>query len=475
MFCPNCGCQMPEGYPFCSNCGTRFENSYANQQPQYAQPQYAPQKKNVNLLSMIAMAAALVLAGMAAGFFLSGGRDSGNDTPNQPESGNHVQIEEEKEEEQRFSGWVVSAKWEYDKEGQLKLGHTYEYDILGRVSKDQHYNKDKEPTRYDVYTYDLDGGYTVTTYINEDDRTYIVDRFNAKGETVLHLVYDSDGNESLRHDYIYDGEGRLLRRESLERETRYREEYTYDDAGNNILYIYFISGMECSRTVMTYDEAGNMIREERIPNPEYSGSSEPEIYEYTYDDRGNLLKKQHIYRGENQEYWEYTYDEENRLLFYGRYNRSGKKVDYKEYSYNEQGLVASFKGYADNTYPPVFQNFVYEYDEQGREIVKYTYDAVEWLLSTTYTQYNERGDIAYIYSVDAQDRLQNEVLFEYDDQGNLLLRHFTKENNEVGDTYPGFTLNQYTYDEHGNMTSEKFYQNQETPQYHYEYEYTFIT
>jgi len=499
MFCPNCGNQVPDGYSFCSYCGAQFDNSYVNQQPQYPypqpqyqHPQYAvqqkPPKKGVNLMGVIAGVAALLVAGgIAAGIFFFGGRNGDGNIPDKPDSGNHSQDKDENadvQEEDHFSGWVVSAKWEYDQQGEFKLGRTYEYDILGRLSKEQRYNKEKNPTQYDVYTYDFDGGYTVTTYINSDGRTYIVDQFNAGGDPILHLVYDKDGTESLRHDYTYDREGRLLRKESLERQTVYLEEYTYDDAGNNILYIRYVSGIETGRIVMNYDEAGNLIREEQIPNPETSDSSEPEIYEYTYDDRGNLLKKQFIFRGKPYNHEVYFYDDENRMVlmhhFIDHLDGWQEMSRFEAYNYNENGqLTLEGRGHSYDTAKsaPEYKSFVelvtYEYDAQGRVTVESHYGTGK-ISSQKHTEYREDGQISYIRHTNAEGLLTGETLYTYDGSGNLLSRHFTKENNEVGDTYPGFTLHEYTYDKHGNMTSEKYYQNREVTDYYYEYEYTFI-
>jgi len=474
MFCPNCGNQVPDGYSFCSYCGAQFDNSYVNQQPQYPypqpqyqQPQYAvqqePPKKGVNLMGVIAGVAALLVAGgIAAGIFFFGGRNGDGNTQDKPDSGNYSQDKDENadvQEEDHFSGWVVSAKWEYDGEGVLLRGEKNSYDLLGRLDKGYYCNSEGEPYQCNQYEYDMTGGYTVTNYSIADGRTHTFEQYDSDGQNILRIVYNEDGTERERFTYVFYAKDKPLSQEFFKvgaPAAEWRYEYTYDSQGNQTSMVYYTNGSEVRRVEMAYDSAGHMIREQKISNQK-DPSEDPDIYEYTYDAQGNLVYMMHTYCGVPYDHEEYYYDSENRLILYREYSHSYKgnieMQRFEQYIYNEQGLLISEgygKSYDDSLDAPPEKCF--------RERTLY--------------EYRTDGQLTHIRRVTSDSLLKEEFIYTYDENGCLRTECRTTENNELG--IAGHTVDESTYDEHGNMISKKGYYDNGTLKYHHEYEYTFI-
>lgn len=172
----------------------------------------------------------------------------------------------------------TETEWEYDYE--------YEYDDQGRVSVE--IQKDEYSTNVHHYTYyDID--YPVYQFA---DGTW---EKNGSG-LVKSLFRESDlefyDNYRVEYKYEFDEQGRVIKETSVVRSDYYRNEYnyTYNDMGQ-ICRVYsetFYDGDwqtkadNWSDYTMTYDVAGNLIREEGTSFYSWDDYPEKDLITYEY-------------------------------------------------------------------------------------------------------------------------------------------------------------------------------------------------
>ena len=196
---------------------------------------------------------------------------------------------------------------------------------------------------------------------------------------------------SIRCDYFYDESGQLYQWDSYWKEELHRSEYPeYDEYGNIIRST--ITNSDGSQSIeehrLTLDTQHRILRDEV-----YVGDSCQEISEYAYDKDGNQTMQSLIrYPKTNEDpsvtcRIDMTYDEDGNLLrediqwnqnlpthtdysYTGgkldkisNYDEHGRLTDYTQYSYDETGLIVTLTTYtADGT---VEETVVNTYDEFG--------------------------------------------------------------------------------------------------------------
>ena len=257
----------------------------------------------------------------------------------------------------------------FDNEGNFSAEDVaeYTYDEDGNKLTDKIYNGDFL-TSSGEYAYDSEG-FTYKKYVTEyhDDGSEIVYEYNETNDNLGYVVYDEEGNavESIRSEYITDENGELVgervyENDVLSQEMKYaagndgEEEYFY--IVENVLY-----DEDGSKTVETYDEAGELIKEAF-----YDGDGE-KIYdydiEYFYDDEGNPTSVEKSEKGELKEKTVYEYDENGNIpgekIYEG--NRLVREVEYAEtdfYMYESKIIIYNEDG----------TTTVEEYDETGELI-----------------------------------------------------------------------------------------------------------
>ncbi len=227
--------------------------------------------------------------------------------------------------------------------------------------------------------------------------------------------------------------------EVMEKTQKYIDEGKYEDA-YKALY-----------GICDHPEAKEMLDDFKVISLKTIGNgstqSKPKTYvcEYSYDENGILLSKEEKLPNDVTKTYTYTYDEMGRLIkeavkkvspYNSSYDSASKtKTENSsvEYTYNEQGDVVK-KYIVEAIGFPMNDEYVYEYDENGRKTSVYslTEDA------TTYFTYNEQGQL--IKEEAEQGLVRN---FEYDQNGNL-----------VKETMGSNWVVEYTYDEHNNLVKK---------------------
>lgn len=218
-----------------------------------------------------------------------------------------------------------------------------------------------------------------------------------------------------------------------------RVEYAFNGNGELLsMYRYYTYAESWSSYVLTYDEAGKLICEENS-----ASGSEGSKKEYFYDGAGKLEKSVR-YNGDwlwqEDFYWEdgtlrqriehiYGYEEDFRHIFeYAedgrvltqRDVRDGKDTGGKEYVYDDHGVLLQVINYANEE---TRQESVYNilYDEKGNRIEE---------------SFTDSEGIAKWYR------------YTYDEDGNMLTQRYSEDPEGHG--------NNWTYDEEGRVISQSY-------------------
>ncbi len=225
--------------------------------------------------------------------------------------------------------------------------------------------------------------------------------------------------------------------EVLETAQKFIDDGYYEDAYKTLYSIY------------DYPEAKEMLADFKVLPLKTTGNgsarAKPSFYicEYTYDENGVLLSKEEKLSNDVTKTYTYTYDEMGRLLteavkkvspYNSSYDSASKtKTENSSvtYTYNEQGDIIN-KYVIDAIGWPYNDEYVYEYDDNGRKISVYSLTEDE----TTYFTYNEQGQLD-------EEKTQYGTVwrkYEYDQNGNL-----------IRETLGSGSVVEYTYDEHNNL------------------------
>jgi RHS repeat-associated protein len=383
----------------------------------------------------------------------------------------------------------------------LGLVYTYEYDVLGRISK----------------THNPDGTQTQLTYNNNTNMVEITDEN-------LHSK-----------EYQYDWASNLLSVKEYTGQDYYLTEYGYDEfgnvtnmkdaRGNETLYEYGMFGIECvlypdgTEEVLSYDSIGNLVQKtagERELHYQYNSAAQLVTVTYpgssivfTYDANGNRTSMQDAMSSAV-----YSYDSLNRLI---SEIKTIDEVDYTtSHTYDEASNVTSITypdgtavsqtydnlnrlqsidGYAQFTWNAdsliqeiSYQNDVtttYVYDLRGRPEEIETLKDGNDLMKLTYN-YDATGNILHMknedsssikeewnYTYDPLDRLsfaaggppgENYSLdYQYDSTGNRTQLNSTtytyNEMNELLSLSDSGSSSVFTYDIYGNLVTEDDGQN----------------
>ena len=210
----------------------------------------------------------------------------------------------------------------------------YKYDAMGNITEIR-----ENGNLVARYEYD-----TIGRLVRED---------NKNNETTVVFVYDNCGNIVSKHTYGFT----LKDRELLDELSSTAVNYSYDSASDRLLAY--------NGEAFEYDEIGNPTT--------YRGKSATWAYgrqlqsfdgnTYTYDARGRRLTKQHG----TEEPIRFTYDSNGKLI---------QQSDGLEFIYDHAGVMGVTYNGSTFFYRKNAQNDVISLlDNQGRVVVKYTYDA----------------------------------------------------------------------------------------------------
>ena len=277
---------------------------------------------------------------------------------------------------------------------------TYTYDAAGNMTSRKFESEDYSYT--ETNTYDAKGNLVKRTYVSdygsEDTTTYT---YNDKG-LLAEELYESDGY-SYTTVYAYDA-----RNNKTSEKTTYPDGdtsstvYTYDDAGNCLTEEYAGYGGDSRKTVSTYNAAGQLLT--ATDTSKYGdGDGDTSVQTITYDAAGNRVKEEYhstsVWNGETSEYsytYTYTYDAGGRVLRSESANSDGS-TSVSEYTYDDAGRELTWK-YTGTSEDASTMSSEYSYDAQGRPVTIAWTDE-DGTVTTTNT-YDANGNIIKSESTD---------------------------------------------------------------------------
>ena len=258
-------------------------------------------------------------------------------------------------------------------------------------------------TREIVCTFEYDGNKLVRCVKYTDDKLSSQRVCDGSLDRVLSEVYYTDGKEE------------------------YRNDYEYDRNGNRVLSVAFFQGEETSRTVSRFDEKGNLIRSESLPDGSYT------IREY--DETGNEIRMVSYEEGAEVKRGETRYDDHGRVVESAKY--FGGELAYRyTYEYNNQGDVTK------TVTEGLEETCEYTYDTNGRKLTATRYENGELSTHASW-QYDADGNITEYVLRSADEEVERNV-YTYE-QGRLISEIWYRHEEKSG-------AKTCSYDSHGCMT-----------------------
>ena len=220
--------------------------------------------------------------------------------------------------------YLVSSKMEYGSHGELEARFEYTYDNYGNKTSEDKYNS--EDDLIDTIKYEYDENKNLIREVGENSSTieYIYDDTGNMIETCYNVgsdnewsqifVYDDSGNQIMRKDmdgrhveFIYDADGKMIRRidYTSDGEEDSRQEYGYDQAGNQISEQWYRDGSAKMLNLSSYNEKNQLVQVSYCT----SNGTVIEYETYEYDENGNLINSTYFDRDNFIVSWvDYTYD-----------------------------------------------------------------------------------------------------------------------------------------------------------------------
>ena len=315
----------------------------------------------------------------------------------------------------------------------LTLGQTttYEYDALGRMTKET-----TPEGKVQTYAYDLGGRLLSSTDKKNLQTQYTYDALDnilsvVKGNQSISYTYDLTGNRTAMTDstgttaYTYSPYGEL----TSERKGDILNSYTYDALGRRLSMSITDNGAPITSQTYNYDSMSRLVNTQ-------NGT---DTVEYTYDANSNVLTE----KVNGTLLKETTYNAGNLPEFITTYLPDITETSHRTYSANGN-LRMEFRNdrdifyYYDGANRLILENCLgdeisyedyYTYDRLGNRTKKEHRDTyTDETQNTSYTYNNLNQLISQTYRTET-------LTYSYDDNGNML-----------GSTKDGTPIKTYTYD-----------------------------
>lgn len=297
--------------------------------------------------------------------------------------------------------------------------------------------------------YDDNGYISKLSYFDSEDKPS-----ETNGYSTVKIVNDACGNP-LETSWL-DIEGKPVTDAIAKKENKYDskgrmiEEAYYDNEDKP-----FISDYGTTSIQLAYNDK-NQITSFTFKNGTSGTDTGRDdgvgVQKNTYDPRGNLISTTNYAPGgsvlaensENVAIWQFRYDENCNLMECQAFDAQKKRVNPRStdkfskivFTYDEYGNVASERWYDADDNP-----------KEKNGCVGYNYKR------------NRRGLILEQKPVDASGKLaagKQIYRFSYDDRGNQTEQTLFDENGRTSDEY-GVWRTEYTYDRHGNLIQERYF------------------
>ncbi|MBR3058438.1 MAG: hypothetical protein IKG93_10795 [Clostridiales bacterium] len=223
----------------------------------------------------------------------------------------------------------------------------------------------------------------------------------------------------------------------------------YDDHGRMSVKIEknYDSRIGDIRTVYTYNDDDLVIKEEGFYENNASSRNKDFYYDFEYDENGNLLSRKLLdidgtLRYENK----YSYDDAGNLIR----EEYGSNTTTYEYEF-KNGVLYSCTETTDDGENTSIKTTTY--DEKGN--IVHIKSKTPYSDSDTKIEYDEHNNpTLYSSAVEGRRESEDKISYVYDDQGHILKKESSSLLGDYDSDGPTITTETYTYDAHGLLLYE---------------------
>ena len=254
---------------------------------------------------------------------------------------------------------------------------------------------------------------------------------------------DIEKVEFVETDASYNEAGQIVREERFDPDGN-RNTLTINSYDENCLLVqteqYDQNHILLQKSVNSYNEKGQIVQQSN-----YFGDGEIEyVTRYVYDDEGNLIRHE-MYDDGKLDYVETEIHYQDGLIIKEFENDDyGKTMNIHTYEYNDKKQVCKY--IRDEVQNKDRRTYEYSYDENGNCVKELVYDYEDMLIAKTYRTYNENNQLTETETEDLDN--YRKITLEY--EGNLVVKNSLL--NKKGELQ-GWA--EYTYDENGKENSAK--------------------
>ena len=333
------------------------------------------------------------------------------------------------------------------------------------------------------FEYDESGNKTKELFTNGAYKEY---KYNAKNLLTETIYYDEEGIRTLKIDYLYDDNDKLI--SMVDSKFNGNDEvpyhytyYEYDDFRRLIGYSEINSSSKPSTSVINKNKIVYTYNvNDRVTDINYPDSDdEVKGLKFIYNEDGWLTKIQAKIKKNflinTMDYREYSYHVDGKVKNIKEYRNFELQDDYilKTYEYDVFDRVTSMKYVDSSNLDKIMESYSYTYDKNNNitskkvvnnypakesdkinETKKYTYDALGRLVKTDLTNHSTGKNSSITYGYDkvgnrtSMTKDGSTTSYEYNELNQLTSSIESKGGKETSNKT-------YTYDVNGNQTKEK--------------------
>ncbi len=361
---------------------------------------------------------------------------------------------------------AIRADLDSDVDGLIDKIITFEYDEQGYLTT-RYIDSDADGQLDSITYYEyqmIDGGDSLdedssySYFWNTESTSFKPTYGNAKVAQIK-IDNDLDGTADYIRNFSYTDQGKQTLYEidsDADGIAEYYLAYEYDEQGNQTLYERdsngdgIIDNKEAS--YYNYDAWGNLIRKEI----DYHGDGVVDfIYVADYDGASNQISssKDVDNDGQDDEITISQYNSDGNIVYYSMDDDGDGEIDwYKEYEYNDEGQVVSE---VVNTGFGITSHTYYEYDEEGREIRKFTdglYEKFGWSDELIIREYDQFGNLVEsILDEKIDGEYEEYSATQYDESGlQISYSSYTSNPQNYDSSIDGEKIEE-RYDDQGNL------------------------
>ncbi len=262
-------------------------------------------------------------------------------------------------------------------------------------------------------------------------------------EYISTTVYPEGDTKVYREKINYSDGGRKIEELSYDNDELIGRILMENDADGNILKYTSYDGKEKQTLSWSarYDSRGNKIKEIRYDDT----GAEIGTDEWTYDENGVLIGES----VDSEFFYKYEYDKNGCRIKSVCYDANGAEILESSFVYenDENGNLLSVRRMGGNSEGNLTE---YEYDENGNETVRISYNDDGTVMERMERKYDKNGNVLEVKTISSDGTEEIHAVYSYDEEGKLVELFYYSEGEKD-------TRCTYEYDENGNSAVECLY------------------